>query len=299
MFKRSTWLHLRIPFSFFLLPVFLFALSLSPNLNANRLWIVFVSLHFFLYPASNGYNSYFDRDEESIGGLRNPPPVARGLYYTALVFDLIALVLAALINMTYVVMLMIYGLVSKAYSHPSIRIKKYPYLSWFIAGLFQGFFTFLTAFSGLNDFGIVPMLNRHTLIPALLTSLILWGSYPMTQIYQHREDKKRGDTTLSLRLGISGTFHFTAIVFTLAAGSFCWYFAALFSMKFMWGFLLALVPVLLYFFYWYALVRKDPSAADHRHTMRLNFISALCLAVFFIYFFLENSQIMQAIRAGY
>ncbi|MFZ9971436.1 MAG: ubiquinone biosynthesis protein UbiA, partial [Bacteroidia bacterium] len=37
MITRSTLLHLRIPFSFFLLPVFLFALALTPNHNGERM----------------------------------------------------------------------------------------------------------------------------------------------------------------------------------------------------------------------------------------------------------------------
>ena len=34
--------------------------------------LIFVILHILVYPASNGYNSYMDRDEGSIGGLKNP-----------------------------------------------------------------------------------------------------------------------------------------------------------------------------------------------------------------------------------
>ena len=68
MFSQSSWLHLRIHFSFFLLPIFLFSLSLSPNLSGERILWVFIILHLILYPASNGYNSYFDKDEKSIEG---------------------------------------------------------------------------------------------------------------------------------------------------------------------------------------------------------------------------------------
>src|SRR6476620_11552818 len=106
MLSRSSWLHLRIPFSFFLLPIFLFSLSLSPNFSASRLGWVFFILHFLLYPASNGYNSYFDKDEKSIGGLKNPPPVNHGLYFLAILFDLLAVVLGFLkVNATFAVML--------------------------------------------------------------------------------------------------------------------------------------------------------------------------------------------------
>src|SRR5688500_17811307 len=94
MFSRSSWLHLRIPFSFFLLPIFLFSLSLSPNFNGPRMLWVFLIVHFLLYPASNAYNSYFDKDEKSIGGLKNPPPVKKGLYFLALTFDIVAIVLS-------------------------------------------------------------------------------------------------------------------------------------------------------------------------------------------------------------
>ena len=125
MIKKSTWLHLRIPFSFYLVPVFLFAWSISDKQYVFNAVLSFVIIHFFLYPASNAYNSYFDKDKQSIGGLKNPPPVSKELYYIALIFDAIALMLGLFIGWQFVLMLFIYGLVSKAYSHPSIRIKKY------------------------------------------------------------------------------------------------------------------------------------------------------------------------------
>lgn len=299
MFKKSTWLHLRIPFSFFLLPVYLFALAISPNLNEQRLVLVLVALHLFLYPASNGFNSYFDKDEKSIGGLKNPPKVSTGLYYMALLFDFVAVAIGLMINWEFALMLFIYGLVSKAYSHPVVRIKKYPYASWFIAGLFQGFFTFLMAYMGINNFGFDVVFKVHVLIPALLTSLILWGSYPMTQIYQHEEDEKRGDHTLSIRLGILGTFHFTAIAFSFASACFFVYFIEFFQIKYSWYFMIAMGPVVLFFGYWYLRTRKDIAQANFTNTMRLNFLSALLLNVFFIYFFLDSSQVIQAIKAGY
>src|SRR5437868_5212554 len=143
MFSRSSWLHLRIPFSYFLLPVFLFSLAVSPNFTEASIFWVFFLVHFFLYPASNGYNSYFDKDEKSIGGLKSPPPVNKGLYYLSLLFDVIAVVLGFLkVSLLFGVMLFIYGLVSKAYSHPDIRLKKYAITGWIITGLFQGLFTF-------------------------------------------------------------------------------------------------------------------------------------------------------------
>lgn len=297
MFALSSWLHLRIPFSWFLLPVFLFSVAISPNLNPDRLLWVFIIIHFFLYPASNGYNSYFDKDEKSIGGLKNPPPVKKGLYYLALLFDAIAIVLGFLkISVLFAAMLLIYGLISKAYSHPSIRLKKYPIGGWLVTGLFQGCFTFLMCYAGLNNFDLETIVKPHVITPALLTTIMLLGNYPMTQVYQHVEDAKRGDRTLSLRLGIRGTFYFTALVFGLAAAGFFFYFSHYYKISYAWQFLLALSPTLLFFTYWFLKVRKSEEAANYSHTMWLNLISSTSLNIFFVWFFLDSSNILAAFQ---
>ena len=105
------------------MPVFVFAWAVNTGVDLSNLIIVFVSLHVFLYPASNGYNSYFDKDEKSIGGLKHPPKVTKDLYWISLVFDAIAIVMGFVISWQFATMLFIYGLVSKAYSRPSIRLK--------------------------------------------------------------------------------------------------------------------------------------------------------------------------------
>lgn len=299
MFSSSTWLHLRIPFSFFLMPVYFFALGISPNFNEPRIiWSILI-IHLLLYPASNGYNSYFDKDEKSIGGLKHPPPVNKGLYYISLAFDGLAILLGLKISLLFAAMLLIYGLVSKAYSHPWVRLKKYPITGWIIAGLFQGLFTMLMCYEGINALGISAFTKPQVLIAGILTSLMLWGNYPMTQVYQHDEDAKRGDNTLSLKLGIMGTFIFTAIVFTIATVTFVWFFVTYYQAKYAIIFMVALAPVLIYFAIWLSVVRKDPLKANYNRTMLLNLISSLCLNAFFIYFFLDTSQVIQAIQGGF
>ena len=294
MFSRSAWLHLRIPFSFFLMPVYFFALGISPNFGGSRLLWSWLIIHFFLYPASNGYNSYFDKDEKSIGGLKNPPPVNKGLYCLSLLLDLAAILLGFLkISALFAVLLLCYGLVSKAYSHPSVRLKKFPIAGWLTVGIFQGFFTFLMCYVGINDFGIENLLNARVLIPATLSTIILLGTYPMTQVYQHEEDAKRGDRTISLLLGVRGTFTFVLIIFTLAAAGYVWYFYSFYELRFGIAFLMFLTPVVIYFLVWFLLVLKNPAKANFAYTMWLNFLSALCLNGFFIWFFLEVSHIMQ------
>lgn len=286
MIKHSTWLHLRIPFSLLLLPIYLFALSVSQEVVVSHALLVFFILHFLLYPASNGYNSYFDKDEESIGGLKNPPQVSRELYYTSLVLDLTAILLGLLISWPFALMLIIYGLISKAYSHPAIRLKKYPFVGWFVAGTFQGFFSFVMVYMATNNLTFQQVFFRDSVLwAAFLSTLLLWGSYSMTQVYQHKEDSKRGDKTLSLVLGIKGTFHFTAIVFFIATICFVAFYITYFDWYHALVFLLLVLPMLLYFLLWYIQVKKTLDAVTYEATMKLNMISALCLNTCFLIFF--------------
>ena len=300
MLSRSAWLHLRIPFSFFLLPIFLFSLSVSPNLNGPRIGWVFFILHFLLYPASNGYNSYFDKDEKSIGGLKNPPPVNKGLDFLSLLFDVAAVVLGfIMLNATFAIMLLVYGLVSKAYSHPSIRLKKYAITGWIITGIFQGIFTFLMCYVGVNNLPFEAALKPQLIFAGSLTSIMLWANYPLTQVYQHEEDAKRGDKTVSLILGIKGTFYFASLFFTIAVIGFIIYFQQYYQGRYSLLFLAVLAPVLVFFFYWFASVLKNEKEADYTKTMWLNVISATCLNGFFIYHFLDASHVIQAIQGGF
>ncbi len=290
----STLLHLRIPFSYFLLPVYLFALGISPNFDESRIIWSFVIIHLMLYPASNGYNSYFDKDEKSIGGLKNPPPVNRSLYYVSLLLDLAAITIAFWkISLLFSFMILVYGLVSKAYSHPSVRLKKYPIIGWLTVGIFQGCFAFMMCYVGINNFETENLVHAKVIIPASLTTIMLLGNYPMTQIYQHEEDAKHGDKTMSMFLGVRGTFIFVQLVFVLATLGFIFYFNSFFSAKFGYVFLLSLMPVVLFFMIWFYQVWKDVSKANHSRTMWLNFISATCLNSFFFYFFLANSHVGQ------
>ena len=69
MLKADTIKLLRLPFSFFLFPIYLFALSQVPAIDWLKAALIFFIIHFLIYPASNAYNSYMDRDTGPIGGL--------------------------------------------------------------------------------------------------------------------------------------------------------------------------------------------------------------------------------------
>jgi 1,4-dihydroxy-2-naphthoate octaprenyltransferase len=288
--KRSTLIHLRIPFSYYLSPIFFFAVSLSSSPDWRRVWLMFVILHLFLFPATNGFNSYYDRDTGSIGGIEHPPPVSDELLWASLAFDAFAVVLGLCIDWRVALAVFVFGLGSKAYSYTKIRIKRLPVVSWIGVVLFQGAFVFLISYYAVNDVTVGDLAGKGVLIPALLSSAFLMAAYPMTQIYQHEEDRRRGDVTLSILLGIRGTFAFSAIFFAIVMGGFALYYHTHFRMVFALLFLAVQAPVLVYFNVWFFKVLRNEARANYRSTMKLNLVSSTCLNIFFVLFYVMNMK---------
>ncbi len=280
---RSALLHLRIPFSFFLLPVFVFALSQVADVNLLKSIVVFVVWHLFAYPASNGYNSYFDKDEGSIALLEKPPAVDKTLYYLSLILELIAIVIAGCVSLEFALAVFIYGVLSKLYSHPSTRLKKYPVISFFVVFIFQGAFVYWTTYAAISDTSIFNMKDDSNFILAgLICSCLIGASYPLTQVYQHEEDSKRGDKTLSLLLGIKGSFFFSAILFAGGILSLFFYWNTKSDVNKFWIFLAFALPVLLTFIDWLLKVLKDEKQADFRNMTRMTVISSAMMLAYFL-----------------
>ena len=273
---------LRIPFSLFLMPIFWFGLSaLLGPLAWGRVLGAFVVLHLLVYPASNAYNSYYDRDEDSIGGLKAPPPVTPELLHLVYLFDAAALAGALLLGWPFAALVAVYLLVSKAYSYEGIRLKRYPLASTAVVVVFQGAFTFLMAQVGA---GATPaqLAAPTNLLLALVSTLFLCGSYPLTQVYQHQEDARRGDRTLSLLLGIRGTFVFAAAGLLLASGLLAWAYWLRGQPGRIGWFGLGTLPVLALFGRWAWLAWHQPAQASHQWAMRMNLVSSVCLSAVFL-----------------
>src|SRR5438045_2996854 len=130
MLQRSTIQLLRFHFSLFLLPVYLFALSQAPFIHVSRALLVFAILHLLVYPSSNGYNSYMDRDETPIGGLASPLQPTRQLFVASVVMDLVAVLLSLLVSFPFAAGVLLYIMASRAYSYRGIRLKQYPFLGF-------------------------------------------------------------------------------------------------------------------------------------------------------------------------
>jgi 1,4-dihydroxy-2-naphthoate octaprenyltransferase len=278
MLSSSTIKLLRIPFSFFLSPIYFFTLAQVPQIDWWKAVLVFIILHFFIYPASNGYNSYMDRDTESIGGLEKPPPPSRQLFVTTIFLDTAGLLLSLLVHPIFAAVMVLYIGASKAYSYRGIRLKKFPVTGYLVVIIFQGALTFWLVYFGSNAANTFDVPWQGMMICALL----IGGFYPLTQIYQHRQDLEDGVATISYKLGYTGTFVFCAIVYLCA-----FVFMAQFFIIHQHGIKLLVVsiffiPIIVYFMIWFARVRKSNEAANFRNTMKMNWLAATCTNTAFI-----------------
>ena len=276
---KSTLLHLRIPFSIFLAPVFFFALSQVPSADPLEAILLFVALHVFLYPASNGYNSFYDRDEGAIGGLASPPKIEPDLLIWAWVFDAIAVGLSFRWGWGAVLFTIGFGVASKLYSHPRTRWKASPALSFFVVTVMQGAGVFLFVTKSLEPSAPWSRLWQG----ALLSTLFLAAGYPITQIYQHDEDGKRGDLTLSRLLGIRGTFLFSGLLFLIFNVLFFAFEKPESRIPTLMVMQLAFLPATLSFTRWAFRAWQDTRHVTHRQTMRMNVLFTLGSIAFFVY----------------
>ena len=291
LFDRDTLLHLRLPFSFFLFPVFCFGISQATNFHATTAIIVFIALHFFIYPGSNIYNSYMDKDTGSIGGLEYPPPVTPKLYYASIIVDIAGLLLCVVAGWKHVIVMIGYIAFSKAYSWYGIRLKKHALAGWLSVMFFQGGYTFMLANMAATNNVSTSWFTAANLECMAIASLLIGGSYPLTQIYQHEEDGERGDHTISYRLGINGTFIFSGIFFLLGALVTLHYFRRYYNMSQFFIFFICLLPVVVYFQYWFFKSVKDRDFVDYKHAMLMNKIASGCMVVCFaIIAFINFSQ---------
>lgn len=288
MLDKNTIKLLRIPFSMLLMPIFLLALS---QVETPYSWLdvlmPFVILHLLIYPASNGYNSYVDRDEGSIGGLEKPPMPTENLFYVTLILDIIALLSAFfLVSAAFFSCLLLYVLASRAYSARQIRLKKYPIWGFLVVAILQGGFTYYMSYLSITK--SIPIVNATNIWIMAACTFQIAGVYPLTQVYQHEQDLADGVTTISYKLGYRGTFIFSGVMFGLCNVCYFMYFNTINQLNSFFTVQLFFIPIVAFFTYWLLQVWKNTANANFKNTMYMNLIAAICMNVCFIILLLNK-----------
>jgi 1,4-dihydroxy-2-naphthoate polyprenyltransferase len=273
------------------MPVFLFALSQASTINWLNTAIAFVILHLLVFPSSNGYNSFQDRDTGSIGGLKHPPKVSRNLYHATLLMDIVAVLSGLLISYGFSLYVLIFILMSRAYSYRKVRLKQYAVVGFLTVFIFQGAFVYLMASAAISPFSFVHFFTLDNIICMSVASLFIGSVYPLTQIYQHTADKYDGVTSLSYKLGYTGTFVFSGILFSVATVLLYYYFNLMQQKIALWLFLIIMLPAIIHLSIWFAKVRKTTDHANFENTMTMNLLTSSCMNLYFLILILNNYYI--------
>lgn len=165
--------------------------ALGPALAGLGLWVL------CLNGGTLAINSAFDQDEGDIGYLKAPPRPPRHLAGFAFGLMLLGQGLALLLPAPYAIAYAICFAMSLAYSVPPLRLKAVAGVDWVINMV--GFGT-LTPFAGYVATGRMPTPDHAVVLAAFLP--LFASLYPLTQLYQFEEDRRRGDRTLALILGM-------------------------------------------------------------------------------------------------
>jgi 4-hydroxybenzoate polyprenyltransferase len=211
------FVHLRLHYQLVLLsPLFIWGFLLGGKVPSIRAGLGFLAFHVFLYGGITAYNSYYDRDEGPVGGLRYPPPVSEALLGFSLAVQAAGLAMALFVGIEFTVIYLMVMALSVAYSHPRWRWKARPILSLVVVAFGQG----AIGFGGgwlCGSSPPRPWLGSPTaMLGTAVATLTTVGLFPLTQIYQTAEDSARGDRTFAVVFGSKGSFGFALVCMALA-----------------------------------------------------------------------------------
>jgi 1,4-dihydroxy-2-naphthoate polyprenyltransferase len=260
------------------MPVFWFALSFVGEINWARAAFAFLLIHVLLYPSSNGYNSFMDRDTESIGGIAKPMQPTRQLFFITVVMDVIGLIFSFFISWEFAAGFAFYILCSRMYSYRGIRLKRFPVLGYLIVILNQGALIFAMVYHAASK----NLSMQFPLQGMIAAAFLIGGFYPISQIYQHKADAEDGIKTISIMLGKKGTFIFCAVMYAIAFAILFFYYQHENKLVDFIILQIFFIAVIIYFLQWMLQVWKNETFADFKHTMRMNVLASTCTNFAFI-----------------
>lgn len=175
----------------------------TSELGIKQYWFQFLNIHILLFGGATAYNSFWDKDEGPIGGLKNPPKMSGWMHPASLLLQVAGFALSMSVGWLYSFIYLVSFILFWLYSTPLARWKGDPVLSVLVIGVSTGINSVLLG--SLAAGGIIHL----SLIGASIgATLILLSLYPVSQIFQTEEDEQRGDKTFAVKYGIAGVKKF-------------------------------------------------------------------------------------------
>lgn len=202
-------LHLRLHYQFFILSGgYLLGGLLAGQMDTSHFWLQFLNVHILLYGGATAFNSFWDKDDGPIGGLKNPPKMTPWMRPVSIIMMLLGWIWSFDVGVSF---FWVYGfslLLFWLYSTPVARWKGHPILSLIAIGVSTGTNSVL-----LGTLAAGGSFSWIAIFGAIGAGAILLSLYPVSQIYQTDADKQRGDRTFAIAYGLRGVRVFFWIMY--------------------------------------------------------------------------------------
>lgn len=193
-------IHLRLHYQFLILSGgYLLGGLLAGEMDATDFWLQFLNVHILLYGGATAFNSFWDKDEGPIGGLKHPPKMAPWMRPVSMAMMVSGWIWSVERGADYFLVYGVSLLLFWLYSTPAARWKGHPILSLIAIGVSTGTNSVL-----LGTFAAGGSLTWMVMTGAIGAGAILLSLYPVSQIYQADADIRRGDRTFAIVYGLKG-----------------------------------------------------------------------------------------------
>lgn len=287
--KTQLWhfvIHLRLHYQFFILSGgYLLASLFIEELNWSQFWLQFLNVHVLLFGGATAYNSYWDKDEGPIGGLKSPPKMTKWMWSVSLLIQFIGLAWAWTIGLSYTNIYIVSLLLFWLYSTPHARWKGHPILSMIAIGFSTGTNSFLLGY--LAGGGEVLTVNEG--IIALGVACIILSLYPASQIFQIEEDRSRGDRTFAMEFGLKGIRIFYSLMFLIGIFIISYF---LYGIDQVLGLIFGGLGVIAFVGILLILIKLEGKEDEYGKVMKIKFLASLSFVLFILSTLLYKSIIV-------
>lgn len=241
----------------------------------------FLNVHILLFGGATVYNSWWDKDEGPVGGLKHPPEMSKWMHTVSLLIQFIGLLYAFRVSVLFAGIYALSMLFFWVYSTPVFRWKGRPILSLPAIGISTGANSFLM---GLLAAGTET--DTIHFATAAGVAFIMLSLYPASQVYQMNEDEERGDFTFATRYGLKGVKMLYAVLFP--AGSLL-ISATLYTVNPELAKLFGALCLAAMFIIGFLVFRLKGENEEYRHVMLLKFLASFLFVVFILSVLLVQS----------
>jgi len=266
-------IHLRLHYQFFILSGgFLLGGVMTPSPDYSTFLFQFLNVHILLFGGATAFNSYWDKDEGPIGGLKNPPKMAKWMRDASMLMQFAGLIWAVTVGWIFSVVYLISLILFWLYSTPLARWKGNPYLSLIAIGVSTGTNSVL-----LGALAAGSEVNGAIFMAAIGVSLVILSMYPVSQIFQTVEDRKRGDRTFAITFGREGVIRFFFSFFMIGAVMMSLAIMKLYPVI---GMLFMILSTISWIVLWRLITKLTENKSEYRRVMFLKFITSLSYVLF-------------------